>query len=71
MKLLYIIAAFILISFTSPGAFSQNDKVIQEGEEIEYEVSYLGIKLGVIKVETQQMEMLGDKLLYKAKSIFE
>lgn len=56
-----------LIAFTY--GTSNAESIFQKGEEIEYEVSFLGIGLGSIKIITEDQENLGDKLVQKAKAL--
>ena len=46
-------------------------EVLQVGEELEYEVSYIGIKLGTIKIYTERMESLNGKTVYKIKGLMD
>lgn len=63
-----IIFAFILlvIIFNLNSAFAQN--VWSTGEVLEYEVSFLGIKLGTIKIESLKEDILNAKPVYLAKA---
>ncbi len=49
--------------------FSQGVKIISEGEEIEYVVSFLGINLGTIKVISEGIEDYNNLHVYKVKAI--
>ncbi len=41
------------------------------GEELEYEVSFLGIKLGTIKMITEQSQTINGKNVYKMKALID
>lgn len=50
-------------------SFAQsNAQMIQPGEFLEYEVSFMGINLGKIKLFTEENQQLGDKNCYKVKA---
>jgi hypothetical protein len=66
---IYIIICVFLIFAVTP--FAKTDaaavkaKVVSVGEEIVYEVSFLGVKLGTIKITTYAKESVGNKQAYK------
>jgi len=60
-----------LICFLSAPALPLNAQVISPGEELLYEVSFLGIKLGSIKITTEPNELLNQKVVNKAKAIMD
>jgi hypothetical protein len=63
---LTILAAFLIVSFAGAGhAFSQ--EMAYPGEELFYEVSFLGVKLGSIMIITVSQEKLDGKPVYKTK----
>ncbi|MFA5512241.1 MAG: DUF3108 domain-containing protein [Candidatus Kapaibacterium sp.] len=66
MKYFLAITAFMLISF-SESVFSQS-KVIFPGEYIEYEVSFLGVKLGNISITSESLVDFKGKKVFKAKA---
>ena len=69
MKVKFLI--FFLLLFT---AFAANEEVNAEegtiyvGEEIEYEVSFLGFGIGSIKIETLGKEIQNDREIYHVKA---
>lgn len=69
MKFRFLVFA---ICFLIPlSVFTQTKSIMQVGEELEYEVSFFNIKLGKIKVVTEQyIDYRGNKV-YRAKSIME
>lgn len=58
----------IFLFFFQSNYQSQAQSVFLAGEEIEYEVSFLGIKLGSIKIITEGAQKLNGKDIYKAKA---
>lgn len=64
-KTLQIIFTFIFLSFPFEN-FAQ--EVWSPGEVLEYDVSFLGIKLGTIKIETIKEDEFNGKQVYTAKS---
>lgn len=46
-----------------------SDRILQEGEELNYEVSFLGIGLGSIKIITEKQTDIAGTETYKTKSI--
>jgi len=67
------IGALILILLLSAGniIFAQNTTVMQPGEELEYEVSFLNIKLGRIRVVTEPNETFKGQSVFRAKATME
>lgn len=63
-KILSIVFLFFLFN----RSFVLSQDVWTPGEYLEYEVSFLGIKLGTIKVETVKEENLNGKNVYYAKA---
>ncbi len=61
-----LVLILCLTSLFSYDAFAQS-KMFQPGEELEYEVSFYGVKLGKIKVISIASETLKGKPVYKAK----
>lgn len=64
MKKVFLLIAFVFL-YTS---YSKKYEVFQEGELLEYEVSYLGVTLGTITVESLGKEILNGKPIYRANS---
>lgn len=58
---------FVLI-ITSINLYSKKYNVFEAGEVLEYEVSYLGITLGTITVESLGEEIFKGKKIYRANS---
>lgn len=67
MKKTLILLSFIILSITSLVSQDNSKTVFVPNEYCEYEVSFLGIKLGVIKVETLKEEQYNGKAVYRAK----
>ncbi len=61
-----LVLILCLTSVFSYDAFAQS-KMFQPGEELEYEVSFYGVKLGKIKVVSIASETIKGKPVYKAK----
>ncbi|GAB1430931.1 hypothetical protein MASR2M18_17650 [Ignavibacteria bacterium] len=51
---IFSVALFLIILSTFTGTAQNVSPVLQAGEELEYEVSFLGITLGYIKMTTEQ-----------------
>jgi hypothetical protein len=56
---------FFVLTFKS---FSDDGFKVQSGEELNYEVSYMGAKLGTIKITTGKEEKSGGKAYYTCKA---
>jgi len=68
-KLLILISIIFLILVTTQDAYtSSNTNFIQIGEELTYEVSFFGIKLGKIKMVMKQNDTLNGKPVIYAES---
>ncbi|MFN3306480.1 MAG: DUF3108 domain-containing protein [Candidatus Kapaibacteriota bacterium] len=63
-----IILIFFWVNISLFIAFGQKSKMIFPSEDLLYEVSFLGIKLGTIRVVTENHEQLQGKLVHKAKA---
>lgn len=59
------LAAFIIVTFLT--AFSSNAQVMSSGEELVYDVSYMGITLGTIRVTTLKNETFNGKSVHHTK----
>jgi hypothetical protein len=70
LNFLYIVLSFLLIFVSTEKSFS-NESIMQPGEELVYEVSAFGFKLGTIKIITEDQEKLDNKIVNKAKSIMQ
>jgi hypothetical protein len=70
MKIKLIIVTAILIGIISTINLFANS-IFQANEYLEYDVSYLGIKLGTITVKTLEPEKVNNQLLYKASSLMQ
>lgn len=64
-KLKLLIAIFSIFIFNI--SYSQS-KVISQGEYIEYDVSFLGVKLGKIIIESEEIVDFKGKKVFKAKA---
>ncbi|MGQ9818569.1 MAG: DUF3108 domain-containing protein [Candidatus Kapaibacteriales bacterium] len=58
--------SIVIIGFVS--LYSQTSKMFSVGEEILYEVSFFGIKLGTIKIVTEAQERINNKLTFRTKA---
>ncbi len=70
-KWLLILGGFLLSSFVCPlygGKARYPQHVVQPGEELLYEVSYLGIPLGTIRVVTYGWDTLNGRAVVRAKA---
>lgn len=65
IKLLFI----LFIAITSVSHSQTNTNFVQHGEELTYEVSFMGIKLGSIKMIIEGLETYNNTQVLKAKSI--
>jgi len=68
MKKSFIVLSVILL-FLTCNSIANNDSMIQEGEYLLYEVSFMGIKLGSIEMITEDNTKVGEILTHKVKSI--
>lgn len=68
MKVILASIVFILLFYS---VTYSADKVIQPGEEIIYDVSFLGISLGKVTIITEENQTLDNKSLPKTKAIIE
>ncbi|MFM7158028.1 MAG: hypothetical protein ACKO0Y_09465, partial [Bacteroidota bacterium] len=59
------LALFIIVTFLT--AFSSNAQVMSSGEELVYDVSYMGITLGTIRVTTLKNETFNGKSVHHTK----
>ncbi|MEJ5287007.1 MAG: DUF3108 domain-containing protein [Bacteroidota bacterium] len=64
-KLLSLIFFVLLFTIES---FANTSKMIFPSEDLLYEVSFLGIKLGTIRIVTEENETLDGKLVHKGKA---
>lgn len=68
----YIVAVILAFSFIFSTQNSHSKSMMMsEGEELFYEVSYLGIKLGSIKMITNKMVDFKGKKVYKIKAFMD
>ncbi len=63
-----LLIVFLVVVVSSYFCVAQTSKMIFPSEELLYEVSFLGIKLGTIRIETDPNEQLDGKLVHKAKA---
>lgn len=69
LKVISTLGLFLAISlFLFAPAKAADNFVLQPGEELFYEVSFLGVKLGSVKVITEQTEILDGANVYKTKA---
>ena len=61
----------ILILLSGNDLIAQRNNVMQAGEELEYEVSFMKIKLGKIRVVTEANETLNGQIVHRAKAFME
>jgi hypothetical protein len=64
-KSIFIFLTFLF--FANGKLFADFSPIISVGEELTYEVSFFGIKLGTIKVVTEENQTLNNKTVHKAK----
>jgi len=63
-----IFSLFLILILSATTAFAQNENLMQPGEYLEYEVSFMGIRLGVIKTYIDPAEVLNGKPVHKVRS---
>lgn len=63
-----IFSILVLIFVLKAYALEQNQQMFFIGEDIQYEVSFLGIKLGTIRIVTESQEVVNNSTTYKAKA---
>lgn len=63
--------ALSIVIFGFASSYSQASKMFLVGEDILYEVSFLGFKLGTIRIVTEAQEKINDKLTYKTKAFID
>ncbi|MCX7736475.1 MAG: DUF3108 domain-containing protein [Candidatus Kapabacteria bacterium] len=67
-KVLKISIVFLsLFFFSSAYSLADFSPIISVGEELTYEVSFFGIKLGTIRILTEENQTLNNKTVHKAK----
>lgn len=66
-SILIILFIFMLAVPNTNSAAPEKQTIMQSGEILEYEVSFLGIKLGSIKVVTEEQEVYKNIKTWKAK----
>jgi len=71
MKFRFLILSLLVFSIGLLPANSQTKIVMQPGEELEYEVSFFNVKLGKIKIVTEQITDYRGFQVYRAKSFME
>ena len=64
-----IIVVLIGFIFTSSNLLANS--IFQPGEYLEYDVSYIGIKLGTIILKTSKPEKINNQVMYKASSLIQ
>src|SRR5210317_1873743 len=69
IRKIHLVLIFIVLTTMGVAKDSEKKSIVQPGEVLEYEVTYFGIGLGTIIIETTENEMIGDNLVHKAKSI--
>lgn len=62
-----VLSVLLLLMLFSATAFAQNENLMQTGEYLEYEVSFMGVKLGIIKTFIEPAEVLNGKPVYKVR----
>ncbi len=65
-----LVVFFVLFSYSFV-SFAQSSKMVFPSEDLLYEVSFLGIKLGTIRIVTEGVETLNDKTVYKTKAFID
>lgn len=65
LKLKFVFLTLLL--FTNSNILAGYSPIISAGEELTYEVSYFGIKLGTIRVLTEENQTINNKTVHKAK----
>ncbi|MCX7880351.1 MAG: DUF3108 domain-containing protein [Ignavibacteria bacterium] len=66
MKKLSVLLLIVFCSFFS--LYSQKSKMIFPGEDLLYEVSFFGIKLGTIRIVTEGIEKIDGNYVFKTKA---
>ncbi len=59
---------FVLVFLFTISAFGQSSKMMLPSEDLLYEVSFFGIKLGTIRIVTESTETLNGNFVYKTKA---
>lgn len=67
MKIKSIVFAFLLFCFMMAGSISSYSQMISPGEDITYEVSFLGVGFGSIRMVTESYTTFEGKQAVKAK----
>ena len=67
---LIVIVSLLLLFITFPKSFADNS-IIQPGEELLYEVSFFGVKLGSIKIITEENQVINDMPVHKCKAFID
>lgn len=60
---------FLLLFINFNNLFANFSPIISTGEELIYEVSFFGIKLGTIKIVTEENQILNNRTVHKAKCL--
>lgn len=68
MKHIILYALVILLSFSQHTNVFAQSKVFSPGEYLEYDVSFFGVKLGKITIESESIINYKGKKVYKAKA---
>lgn len=71
MKFRLLILSLLVFSIGALSSNAQTKIVMQPGEELEYEVSFFNVKLGKIKIVTEQITDYRGFQVYRAKSFME
>ena len=69
-KFLMVLVFLILFLFNNQYSFADNI-IIQPGEELLYEVTFFGVKLGSIKIITEANQELNETMVHKCKAFID
>ena len=68
MKIIRLLTILFVFAIFSTSSFAQ---IFSVGEELNYEVSYLGVRLGTIKIITENKDNVGGKPVAKVKAFID
>lgn len=68
MKMKFIAVLTVLVAMFASSYESKAEGMVYPGEELTYEVSFMGIKLGTIRMVVEGIEELNNRPVVKAKS---
>lgn len=70
-KLIFFFVFGFITIITPTWAASPSNSIFQAGEDLFYEVSFYGVKLGSIHIISERIDKIGTKQVYKTKAIID